>query len=154
MAQEGLPPEPGSPQDPRTKVVLVVDDDDVICTLVSMALQMEGFQTVAAANGEEALKRMDDRAPDLIITDLMMPRQGGYEFLRHLNARGEKRVPVIIVTGHDLQDSTIELIRQEANVVEFLKKPLLAKMLAFTAHKTLGTTWKRPKSDPWGTRGA
>ena len=141
--------------DPRTKLILIIDDDDVICTLVSMALQTEGFQTSIAINGAEAMKKIDACMPDLIITDLMMPRQGGYEFLRNLKARGETRVPVIIITSHDLKPSTIDLIRQEANVVDFLEKPIPAKMLAFTVHQILNTTYRKQRgNDPWSTQGA
>ena len=67
------------------------------------------------------------------------PGQGGYEFLRSLQGSATGRIPVFIVTGSALDDSTIKMIRAEANVVEFVAKPI--KMAKFVAalHKTLKT---------------
>jgi len=69
----------------------------------------------------------------------MMPGQGGYEFLRSLQGSLSGRIPIFVVTGSALDDSTIKMIRAEANVIEFIAKPV--KMAKFVAalHKTLKT---------------
>jgi CheY-like chemotaxis protein len=121
-------PKLGSPAD---KLVLVVDDDETVRSFIEMSTGMQGFQVVTAVNGLDATEKLNKRLPDLIITDLMMPGQSGYEFLRSLQSAGNGRIPVFVITGSALDNSTIALIRQEANVVEFIGKPVaMAKFIA------------------------
>jgi CheY-like chemotaxis protein len=124
---------------PSEKLILVVDDDETVRSFLEMSAQLQGFQVITATDGNDAGKKLAERSPDLIITDLMMPGQGGYEFLRSLQGSGIGRVPVFVVTGSALDDSTIKMIRNEANVVEFVQKPV--KMTKFIAalHTTLKT---------------
>ena len=117
--------------DPADKLVLVVDDDETVRSFIEMSTGMQGFQVVTAVNGLDATDKLNKRLPDLIITDLMMPGQSGYEFLRSLQSAGNGRIPVFVITGSALDNSTIALIRQEANVVEFIGKPVaMAKFIA------------------------
>ena len=121
------------------KLILVVDDDATIRTLIEKVARMQGFQVVTAVDGEDGAKKAAERAPDLIITDIRMPGHGGYEFLRGLLGSRSSRIPVVVITGGSFDASTIALIRQEINVVEFVRKPF--EMLSFVAvlHKHLGT---------------
>lgn len=137
MEEENI--EPQSFAAPGDKFILAVDDDEGIRALVEMIAKSEGFQVVTAVDGLAAAALIENRAPDLIVADLMMPRQGGYEFLRGLQSSGNGRVPVIIITGSSLDASTIAMLRQEANVVEFLRKPIRAAALSSSLHKYLGT---------------
>ena len=94
---------------------------------------------LTAVDGLDAGAKLEAHTPDLIITDLMMPGQGGYEFLRSLQGKASARIPVFIVTGSALDDSTIKMIRAEANVVEFVSKPVKMKPFVAALHKTLKT---------------
>lgn len=124
---------------PGDKLLLVVDDDETVRTFLEMSASMQGFRVLTAVDGLDAAAKLESQTPDLIITDLMMPGQGGYEFLRSLQGSMTGRIPVFVVTGSALDDSTIKMIRAEANVVEFVSKPV--KMAKFVAalHKTLKT---------------
>lgn len=137
-------PAPASdgPADPKTKLILVVDDDDSVRSFIEMSAQMQGFQVVTATDGMDATAKMASRAPDLIVTDLMMPGQGGYEFLRSLQSGGREKIPVFVVTGSALEESTVGLIRQEANVVEFVAKPIRVPAFVAALHKHLKTAPK------------
>ena len=108
-------------------------------SFLEMSASLQGFRVLTAVDGLDAGGKLAAQTPDLIITDLMMPGQGGYEFLRSLQGSATGRIPVFIVTGSALDDSTIKMIRAEANVVEFVAKPI--KMAKFVAalHKTLKT---------------
>jgi CheY-like chemotaxis protein len=128
---------------PADKLILVVDDDEGIRALVELIAKGEGFQIATAVDGLAAAEVMETRSPDLIVADMMMPRQGGYEFLRGLQASGNGRVPVMIITGSALNDSTIAMLRQEGNVVEFVRKPIRAASFASALHRHLGTAPKR-----------
>ncbi len=127
-------PQAPAPDDPATKKVLVVDDDDGIREFIDMCVTKAGFKTATAVDGRDALKQLAADKPDLVVTDLMMPGIGGYEFLRALQAEAG-RVPVFVVTASALDDSTIALIRQEANVVEFFRKPLKVTQFVAALHK-------------------
>jgi two-component system response regulator MprA len=85
---------------PHPKRVLVVDDEPTIRDLVAEALREAGFETETAANGVEALTRMQRWLPDAIVLDLMMPRLDGTGFteLMRLNQRFVD-VPVLLVTA-------------------------------------------------------
>lgn len=120
------------------KTVLVVDDDEVIRGFIELTVSMQGFKTETAANGKEALAKLAAKVPDLIITDLMMPQLGGYELLRAIQAEGG-RVPIFVVSASQLDSSTIKLIQAEANVLEFVPKPVQVPVLAAALHKHLKT---------------
>lgn len=124
---------------PSEKTILIVDDDEGIRELVAVAAGAEGFKVAAAVNGLDAAAKISAREPDLIITDLMMPGQGGYEFLRGLQASGNGRIPVVIITGSTVNGSTVAMIRQEANVVEFVAKPIRMALFIPLLHKHLKT---------------
>ena len=80
--------------------VLVVDDDVAIRTVTAEWLMFYGYAAVLAANGAEALDRMRDQTPCLVILDLHMPVMDGWEFLRRQKSDPTlAQVPVICVTG-------------------------------------------------------
>ncbi len=88
------------------RTVLVVDDDDNISFLVSSALRLEGFRTVIAATGREALQVVADGSIDLVVLDVMLPDLDGFDVLHHLRRDGYDQ-PVIFLTARDAQDDRI-----------------------------------------------
>ena len=124
---------------PSEKLILVVDDDESVRSFIESCATMQGFQVVTAVNGLDAMDKLAARTPDLIVTDLMMPGQSGYEFLRALQGAGSGRIPVFVVTGSALDKTTIAVIRQEANVVEFIAKPVTMSKFVAALHSRLGT---------------
>ena len=124
---------------PSEKLVLVVDDDESVRSLIEMTAMTQGFQVLTAENGNDAMAKLESRTPDLIVTDLMMPGQSGYEFLRSLQAAGSGRIPVFVVTGSALDASTVGVIKQEGNVVEFFSKPIAMAKFTAALHKHLNT---------------
>ena len=73
------------------KRVLIVDDEASIVTALEFLLQRSGYEVMAAQNGDEALKRVESFAPDLVLLDVMMPRISGYEVCRRMRERAEWR---------------------------------------------------------------
>jgi ammonium transporter, Amt family len=83
--------------------VLVVDDDTVTRDMLRRTLQGEGWTVAEAANGREALARVIEQAPSLILLDLMMPEMDGFQFVGELRARDEwQSIPVVVMTAKDL----------------------------------------------------
>ena len=111
MAQERI--------DPRSMTVLVVDDEPRLVDVVRMNLEVEGYRVVAAASGMEALERLKQDLPDLVILDVMMPEMDGYETLRQI--RDVSNVPVIMLTVR--QDEQDRIRGLEIGADDYLGKP-------------------------------
>jgi len=102
--------------------VLVVDDEAEIRALLSRRLRRSGFSVEEAGNGEEALALVDKGVPDVVVTDMSMPRLGGLGLLKALRGR-DPDLPVIILTGHGSLDNAIEALR-DGSLFDYLLKPL------------------------------
>ncbi|MFA6493085.1 MAG: response regulator [Patescibacteria group bacterium] len=82
------------------KLILLVDDDLTLLEMYGDRLKAEGFNIVQATNGEEALKKVREVKPSLVILDVMMPKVNGFDVLKNLRADVEfKETPVIILTA-------------------------------------------------------
>jgi CheY-like chemotaxis protein len=100
--------------------VLIVEDDDDLREMMAQLLSLEGFQTAAVANGQEALDYLrHEVAPHLILLDLMMPVMDGWEFRRQQQANPTMaQVPVIVLSALD------HVRTAEVSAEAILKKPL------------------------------
>ena len=106
--------------------VLVVDDDPNINYLVSSALRLEGYRTLTADNGREALKAVDDGHPDLVVLDVMMPELDGFDVLKRLRQDGFDQ-PVIFLTARDGGDDRVRGL--QAGGDDYVVKPFLIEEL-------------------------
>jgi signal transduction histidine kinase len=106
-----------------TATILIVDDEIHNRRLLETLLRPEGFLTLSAANGEEALASIAQRAPDLILLDVMMPGMDGYQVAGILKANpGTVNIPIIMVT--ELVDRRARVTGLNAGAEEFLTKPV------------------------------
>ena len=80
-----------------TPRILLVDDEDSLQKLLSYPLRSDGYEVVAAADGQEALDRFDEGTFDLVVLDVMLPRVDGFDVCRKLRARSA--VPIIMLTA-------------------------------------------------------
>ena len=111
--------------------VLVVDDDPAARDLLARVLAREHFGVVTAANGEEALRLVRERRPDLITLDVVMPEMDGWEVLRTLKADPALAgIPVVLLTITDNQRLGFAL-----GAAEFLTKPIDREKLAAVLRK-------------------
>lgn len=103
----------------KDRLVLVVDDEQRIVTFVRMNLELEGCRVISASNGREALERVRDHLPDIVLLDIMMPGMDGFEVLRRL--RQFSMVPVIVLTAKDEPDDRIRGLELGAD--DYIGKP-------------------------------
>src|SRR5229473_2983877 len=106
-AADDAPPSPRPPPRRRSAVVLVVDDEPDLRQLTADLLISHGFDVVIAQHGREALERLGEHRPDLVLLDLNMPVMDGWEFRveqRRLVEPDLVNIPVLILTGADNAD--------------------------------------------------
>jgi DNA-binding response OmpR family regulator len=116
--------------------VLVADDDAWILRMVATVLEKRGYTIETAADGEEALRRALARTPDLLITDVMMPRMDGWALVRQLRAHAQlAMLPVIFLTALTSEDDRIRGFRLGAD--DYVAKPFRFEELDLRVAKTL-----------------
>ncbi|RMH40165.1 MAG: response regulator [Deltaproteobacteria bacterium] len=119
--------------------ILVADDDAWILRMVTTVLEKRGYRVDTATDGREALDRATASPPDLVITDVMMPRMDGWELVRALRARPEFAfVPVIFLTALSSDDDRIRGFRLGAD--DYLPKPFRFEELDLRVANTLRRT--------------
>jgi DNA-binding response OmpR family regulator len=104
------------------KKILVVDDETFIINLLRNGLTENGFEVITADNGFDAILAVEEQLPDCVITDIMMPRLSGIDFLKALkNSKVTKDVPVILISAMD----QAEMVQQglDMGAVDYITKP-------------------------------
>ena len=102
--------------------MLVVDDDPVILRLLQVNFEMAGFTVSTAADGAEALAAATSEPPDLVVSDVMMPRMNGLELVSALDADDRtRRIPVVLLSARAQADDVIEGFRAGAD--DYVTKP-------------------------------
>src|SRR5713226_6072828 len=123
-------PEP----DPIDASILVVDDEAMMRKVVGRGLTAAGCTVVYAADGEEALARLGEALPDLVISDVTMPRMDGFELLKRIRSQAATRaLPVILLTARgDTEDlvAGMGLGADDYLVKPFALRELLARVRA------------------------
>ena len=122
----------------QSKMILVVDDEPRIAEAVTMNLELEGYQVSCASNGQEALRKVTEELPDLIILDVMMPDMDGFETLQKI--RELSNVPVIMLTvkgGETDKVKGLELGADDYVTKPFGPKELVSRVKAALRRATM-----------------
>ena len=104
----------------RAPRILLVDDEQPIQTLLSFPLQRDGYEVVAASDGNEALARFSEQQFDLVVLDLMLPRMDGLEVCKRLRAKGST-VPIIMLTAKS--EEIDKVLGLELGADDYITKP-------------------------------
>jgi diguanylate cyclase (GGDEF)-like protein len=103
--------------------ILIVDDHEDNVELLRARLEARGYQTIAAEDGEQALRLVEERHPDLILLDVMMPKVDGIEVARRIRANKELPfIPIIMQTALDSTEQTVEGL--DAGADDYITKPI------------------------------
>jgi two-component system response regulator VicR len=99
--------------------ILIVDDDPNLLVLLAEQLRADGFETMTARDGDQALRRLQSGWPDLLIIDMMMPRMDGLTLAREIKGRAD--LPIIVLSAIDAGDSKADLLEEVAE--DYVTKP-------------------------------
>jgi two-component system phosphate regulon response regulator PhoB len=102
--------------------VLVVEDEDALSTLLQYNLEKEGYEVGVAADGEEALTQIDERLPDVVVLDWMLPKVSGIEVCRRLRSGAKTRnLPILMLTARGEESDRVRGLDTGAD--DYLVKP-------------------------------
>src|SRR3954465_2967216 len=104
---------------PDSSTILLVDAEESVRKVLTFPLERDGFTVVQAADGEEALRRFGEAAPDLVVLDIMLPKLDGLEVCKRLRATSS--VPIIMLTARD--DELDKVIGLELGADDYITKP-------------------------------
>ncbi len=118
----------------RTRSVLVVEDDPDLVELVGEILGDAGYQVASAADGLEALQRVEAEMPGVILLDMRMPRMNGWEFAREFHARYDRTCPIVVITAAENARERAEEIGAE----DWIAKPFDLEQIVAAVERLLG----------------
>ncbi|HBI17334.1 MAG TPA: response regulator [Candidatus Moranbacteria bacterium] len=96
--------------------ILIAEDDEFIRDIYNRIFSMNGYNVILATNGMEALEKMEDATPDLILLDIMMPYQNGKEVFKKIKQDDRlKNVPVVFLTNVSAQDDLEQELLDQAD---------------------------------------
>lgn len=118
------------------KKVLVVDDEKDFIRVIKQTLTDAGYEVIVAFNGKEALEKVREEAPDLMVLDINMPQMGGYEVCKKLRQDPlYKRIPIIMLTVKKGMDDKIKGMKLGSD--EYMIKPFDPEELLLRVEKIL-----------------
>ena len=103
------------------KHILLVDDDDIVRRVLANVIKQAGFMVTEAIHGVDALDKMAENPPHLIVTDLVMPLMDGFSLVQQLsNSSQYNHIPVILLTGHC--DESVRMRAQSLGIEKVISK--------------------------------
>lgn len=103
------------------KKILIVEDDDLMIVILQFILKKEGYQISIAKDGLNAIERMPEISPDMVITDIMIPFRSGLEVISYVKTN-YKNIPIIVISSLGEEESTVvEAFKLGAD--DFVPKP-------------------------------
>lgn len=118
------------------KKIFIIDDDPVVIRVMRMGLEHAGYEVESATDGFEFLQKLPDDAPDMLVTDIEMPRMGGKELCLTIEAKFPDRLfPIVVLTSHTALDHR-DWTRDIPNL-RFMEKPVSIRQLIAHANEQL-----------------
>ncbi len=128
-----------------SELILLVDDEPSIIELAHLYLEREGYRTISASNGQEALDLVYKKEPALVVLDVMLPKLDGFEVCRRL--RSEKNdVAILMLTARD--DDIDKIVGLELGADDYLTKPFNPRELVARVKAILRRGTHSPEGQP------
>ena len=118
------------------KNILVVDDEPDVVELLKYRLEFSDFNVITAKDGLEAIKKINEKKPDLVVLDIMMPKLDGFEILKRIKFEPEKfEIPVIILSAKAGFEDIAKAL--DIGAVDYITKPFSGDHLIKSIEKAL-----------------
>ena len=127
-----------------TKKILIVDDEQPIRTLLEYNLKQERYDTITAADGEEAVLKTESEQPHLILLDLMLPKMDGIDVCKTLRQRGIE-TPIIMLTAKG--DELDKVLGLEIGADDYMTKPFSPREVVARVKAVLRRTGESGRTD-------
>lgn len=101
--------------------ILVCEDQEILLTSLEFRLNKQGFKVITAKDGKEALKKVEEESPDLVVADIMMPYFTGLQLVDYVRNDLEMDLPIIVISALEEEETVLEAFRVGAN--DFIPKP-------------------------------
>jgi two-component system, OmpR family, alkaline phosphatase synthesis response regulator PhoP len=138
---------PPSMSSPVSKKILIVEDEHDILQLVKLYVEKEGFRTVSAMTGTEALRQVKQEKPDLVVLDLMLPEIDGIEVCKRLRSAPETAMlPIIMLTAKAEESDTV--VGLELGADDYVTKPFSPKTLVARIKALFRRLQRKPEDSP------
>ncbi len=119
-----------------SKIILTIDDDAAITELLSMLLQTHGYEVLTANSGESGVGLIEEKKPDVVILDLMMPGMDGWQVCKE--TRKFSNVPILVLSA--LDDPSMIASALDAGADDYLVKPVSSNILVAHINKLIRRT--------------
>jgi CheY-like chemotaxis protein len=125
---------------PGVKKILVVEDDPVNSMILVDFLTANGYETVAASSGPEGIQRFEKEHPDLMLVDVQLPRQNGFEVVREIKNRPQgKATPILLMSAvYNDRDQSSRTVQLGTLADGYLSKPFDLVQLLLQVRQLLG----------------
>ncbi len=101
--------------------ILVAEDEMIMLKTIELRLKKDGHHIITSQDGREALKKIEELSPDLIITDIMMPFSSGLEIIEAAKKKAGKKIPVIVLSAMGQENVVLEAFQLGAD--DYITKP-------------------------------
>ena len=101
--------------------ILVCEDEEILLTSLEFRLKKQGLDVILAADGKEALEKIQNESPDLIVADIMMPHVTGLELITFVRKKLKSDIPIIIISAMGQDEVVLKAF--ELGATDFISKP-------------------------------
>lgn len=117
--------------------ILVAEDEMMMLKTIEFRLKKDGYTVISSMDGREALEKLNESSPDLVITDIMMPFFSGLEVVSAVREKPGKKIPVIVLSSLGQENMVLEAFKLGAD--DFIKKPFSPNELSVRVKKYIST---------------
>lgn len=115
--------------------ILICEDEEIMLTALAFRMRRQGFEVITAEDGREAMQKIEEHQPDIIVTDIMMPHLSGIQLLEMMRGEMNSEVPIIIISALEREETILETFRKGAN--DFIAKPFKPNELILRIKKII-----------------
>lgn len=115
--------------------ILVAEDEPMLLKTIELKLKKEGYEVITTHDGREAIAKIEEQSPDLVISDIMMPYASGLEITALLKQKLEKSIPIIILSAMEQEKVVMEAFELGAD--DYITKPFSLNELSIRVKRLM-----------------